>query len=42
MLLLDSLTAGDEAFMLANNLKNVIVLVDKDRGWIARHWSDAG
>jgi tetraacyldisaccharide 4'-kinase len=30
-LLLDSLTAGDEPYMLANNLKNVIVLVDKDR-----------
>ena len=29
--LLDSLTAGDEPFMLAHNLKNVIVLVDKDR-----------
>ena len=30
-LLLDSLTAGDEPYMLANNLRNVIVLVDKDR-----------
>src|SRR3984893_5155401 len=30
-LLLDSLTAGDEPFMLAHNLKDVIVLVDKDR-----------
>ncbi|HEY2102259.1 MAG TPA: tetraacyldisaccharide 4'-kinase [Chthoniobacterales bacterium] len=30
-LLLDSLTAGDEPYMLANNLKNVVVLVDKDR-----------
>lgn len=30
-LLLDSASAGDEPFMLANNLKNVIVLVDKDR-----------
>ena len=30
-LLLDSLTAGDEPYMLANNLKNVIVLVDKNR-----------
>jgi tetraacyldisaccharide 4'-kinase len=30
-LLLDSLTAGDEPYMLAHNLKNVIVLVDKDR-----------
>src|SRR5436190_917375 len=29
--LLDSLTAGDEPFMLANNLKDVIVIVDKDR-----------
>ena len=30
-LLLDSITAGDEPFMLASNLKNVVVLVDKDR-----------
>src|ERR1043166_5272100 len=30
-LLLDSLTAGDEPYMLANNLKDVVVLVDKDR-----------
>jgi tetraacyldisaccharide 4'-kinase len=30
-LLLDSLTAGDEPYMLAHNLQNVIVLVDKDR-----------
>src|SRR5436853_7904231 len=30
-ILLDSLTAGDEPYMLANNLKDVIVLVDKDR-----------
>ncbi|HEV3410369.1 MAG TPA: tetraacyldisaccharide 4'-kinase [Chthoniobacterales bacterium] len=30
-LLLDSLTAGDEPYMLANNLQDVIVLVDKDR-----------
>lgn len=30
-LLLDSTTAGDEPYMLANNLKDVIVLVDKDR-----------
>ncbi|MEP7072385.1 MAG: tetraacyldisaccharide 4'-kinase [Verrucomicrobiota bacterium] len=29
--LLDSLTAGDEPYMLANNLKDVVVLVDKDR-----------
>src|SRR5947199_5339710 len=30
-LLLDSLTAGDEPYMLAHNLKDVIVLVYKDR-----------
>src|SRR2546421_10543476 len=30
-LLLDSRTAGDEPYMLAHNLKNVIVLVNKDR-----------
>src|SRR5881628_2018441 len=30
-LLLDSITAGDEPYMLAHNLKNVAVLVDKDR-----------
>ena len=30
-LLLDSRTAGDEPFMLARNLKDVIVLVDKNR-----------
>lgn len=30
-LLLNSATAGDEPYMLASNLKNVIVLVDKDR-----------
>src|SRR5437879_904772 len=30
-LLLDSLTAGDEPYMLAHNLKSVAVLVDKDR-----------
>jgi tetraacyldisaccharide 4'-kinase len=30
-LLLDSLTAGDEPYMLAHNLHDVIVLVDKDR-----------
>ena len=29
--LLDSETAGDEPYMLASNLKDVIVLVDKDR-----------
>jgi tetraacyldisaccharide 4'-kinase len=31
VLLLDSLTAGDEPYMLAHNLTDVIVLVDKDR-----------
>ncbi|MFN2507979.1 MAG: tetraacyldisaccharide 4'-kinase [Chthoniobacterales bacterium] len=30
-ILLDSLTAGDEPYMLAKNLKDVIVVVDKDR-----------
>src|SRR3984893_11267952 len=30
-LLLDSITAGDEPYMLAHNLNDVIVLVDKDR-----------
>jgi len=30
-LLLDSEVAGDEPFMLASNLKDVVVLVDKDR-----------
>ena len=30
-ILLDSLIAGDEPYMLAHNLKDVIVLVDKDR-----------
>ena len=30
-LLLDSNTAGDEPYMLASNLKDVVVLVDKDR-----------
>ena len=30
-LLHDSITAGDEPYMLASNLKNVAVLVDKDR-----------
>ncbi len=30
-LLLDSMSAGDEPFMLASNLRNVVVLVDKDR-----------
>lgn len=30
-LLLDSMTAGDEPYMLAHNLRDVLVLVDKDR-----------
>lgn len=30
-LLLDSRTAGDEPFLLANNLRGVVVLVDRDR-----------
>src|SRR5437870_3266339 len=30
-LLLDSRTAGDEPYMLAHNLRDVVVLVDKDR-----------
>ena len=30
-LLLDSDTAGDEPYMLASNLKDVVVLVDKNR-----------
>ena len=30
-ILLDSLTAGDEPYMLAHNLTDVVVLVDKDR-----------
>ena len=30
-LLLNSLSAGDEPYMLATNLKDVVVLVDKDR-----------
>ena len=30
-LLLDSITAGDEPYMLAHNLQDVVVLVDKDR-----------
>ncbi len=30
-LLLDSRTAGDEPYMLASNLKDVVVIVDKDR-----------
>ncbi len=36
-LLLDSRFAGDEPFMLARSLKNVIVLVDKDRVKSALH-----
>src|SRR5256885_4368440 len=31
LLFLDPMTAGDEPYMLAHNLKDVIVLVDKDR-----------
>src|SRR6195256_3354709 len=31
LLFLDSMTAGDEPYMLAHNLKDVIVLVDKNR-----------
>src|SRR6266513_2612458 len=37
-LLLDSLTAGDEPYMLAHNLRDVIVLVDKDRLNIGSTW----
>lgn len=36
-LLLDSAQAGDEPFMLASNLRDVIVLVDKDRVKSARY-----
>lgn len=36
-LLLDSRTAGDEPFMLANNLRGVVVLVDRDRVKSAAH-----
>src|SRR3974390_2106884 len=36
-LLLDSETAGDEPYMLASNLKDVVVLVDKDRGKRGRY-----
>src|SRR4029450_14104466 len=35
-LLLDSLIAGDEPYMLAHNLKDVIVIVDKTRVKSAR------
>ncbi len=38
-LLLDSKTAGDEPFMLAKNLRNVAVVVDKDRVECGRHAS---
>jgi tetraacyldisaccharide 4'-kinase len=31
LVMLDPVTAGDEPFMLAHNLKDVIVMVDKDR-----------
>src|SRR5436309_8054068 len=31
LVFLDSVTAGDEPYMLANNLHDVVVLVDKDR-----------
>ena len=36
-LLLDSETAGDEPYMLATNLEDVVVLVDKDRVKSARY-----
>jgi len=38
-LLLDSEMAGDEPYMLASNLKDVVVLVDKNRveEWPLRH-----
>jgi tetraacyldisaccharide 4'-kinase len=36
-LLLDSKTAGDEPFMLANNLRGVAVVVEKDRVSCGRH-----
>ena len=39
-LLLDSLTAGDEPYMLARNLKDVIVLVDKNRVKCGRYAID--
>lgn len=38
--LLDSLTAGDEPYMLARNLKDVIVLVDKNRVKCGRYAID--
>ena len=40
-LLLDSRFAGDEPFMLAKSLKDVIVLVDKDRVRAAMHAVEA-
>ena len=39
-LLLDSETAGDEPYMLASNLKDVVVLVDKDRVKAGRYAID--
>ena len=36
-LLLDSTTSGDEPFMLASNLPNVVVIVDKNRVKAGRH-----
>jgi len=39
-LLLDSRTAGDEPFMLANNLRGVVVLVDRDRVKSAAYATD--
>ncbi len=39
-LLLDSETAGDEPYMLASNLKDVVVLVDKDRVKAGRYSID--
>lgn len=38
--LLDSMTAGDEPYMLARNLKDVIVLVDKNRVKCGRYAID--
>jgi len=39
-LLLDSLTAGDEPYMMARNLKDVVVLVDKNRVKCGRYAID--
>ena len=39
-LLLDSETAGDEPYMLASNLRDVVVLVDKDRVKAGRYAID--